>query len=216
MVYYNADGNEVEMCGNGARACVHAYSLAKKKSLETQVEFETMNGLYSGCVHENDDVSVSMNEVGEIDPGRVKDLNRNMKAKNSFFIQVGVPHVLFEVEDAQNYELEKLAPLVRHDQRFKEGTNVSIFTFTSKEDIQMRTFERGVEGETLACGTAASALACVAQKTYKRELPQNIHVPGGVLKIEHKNQRYQLRAPVFEVFQAKLSAASQARLFELN
>lgn len=216
MVYYNADGQEVEMCGNGARACVHAFSLAQKLADETQVEFETMNDLYSGCVHKNNEVSVSMNEVGEVDAELTSDLNSHMQAKASFFIKVGVPHVLFEVKDAQSVELESLAPTVRKDARFSAGTNVSVFSFLSDKEIQMRTFERGVEAETLACGTAATALARVAEKMYQRGLPQHVHVPGGVLKVESQKGSYHLRASVSEVFQVNLSSASQAHLRELQ
>jgi diaminopimelate epimerase len=216
MVYYNADGHEVEMCGNGARACVHAFTLIKKLAPETKIKFETMNGLYGGCLHKNNEVSVSMNEVGEIDLEKTSDLNGYMQAKASFFIKVGVPHVLFEVVDVQGFELQKYAPKVRWDKRFPAGINVSVFSFISNEEIQLRTFERGVEGETLACGTAATAIACVAKKKYQRSLPQQVNVAGGVLEIGFEEGNYQLKGRVSEVFQANLSKASQAYLRELE
>lgn len=216
MVYYNADGQEVEMCGNGARACVHAFSLSRKLPLETRVDFETMNGLYSGRLHQNNEVSVSMSEVGHIDTQLTSDLNRHMRAKKSFYVQVGVPHTLFEVEDVKNLELKALAPLVRKDPRFTAGTNVSIFSLHSNAEIDMRTFERGVEGETLACGTAATALAYIAEQIYQRGMPQQINVQGGVLKVESREKSYQLRGSVSDVFQAVLCRASQAHLRELQ
>lgn len=216
MVYFNADGEEVEMCGNGARACIHAFS--KYRSLEPgkEVQFKTLNGLYQGKVYDDQSVSVSMNEIGPIDENFLKNLEPAMQAKNSYFINVGVPHALFEVENVQDFQLTKHAPSVRFDKRFKNGTNVSVFSFEDEGKISLRTFERGVEDETLACGTGATAMACVAHLIYQKKMPQVIMLQGGEVQIEFLQDQYHLRGAVSRVFEGILSPASQQQLKELQ
>lgn len=158
MSYYNADGGEAEMCGNGARCSV---GFAHDLDLVAQTcTFDTQAGLLEGVWHGPDDVEVTLTpwtgltthlDVGELPWPAVHSVN------------TGVPHLVIPVDDIEDVAVVEWGSRLRHHDLFApDGTNVNWVTRDQKSGLYlMRTFERGVEDETLACGTGASAVAVV-------------------------------------------------------
>ena len=175
MRYLNNDGGEVEMCGNGARAITHFY-FHQIDSSQNSLQFETLNGVYKS--HIGDLVKVQMTELKEV--GKI-DLNDLGTGTFSYFLNTGVPHCIFERENIDELDLNSVAAPVRHDPRFEKGSNVNFFERLTSNKIKIRTFERGVEGETLSCGTGitATSLALAIEKSQKS--PLEIESKGGTL-----------------------------------
>jgi len=163
MRFYNSDGLEVEMCGNGAR-CFARYIgyLSDQPLVETR--FHTMNGIISATILNDERVRLKMSR-----PFGGKRLNdcdfHGVQYSTAYFINTGVPHVVLEVDDIQTVDVQSIGCSVRHDASFTpNGTNVSFFQVVVDVDCEsllIRTYERGVEGETLACGTGAVAVAMI-------------------------------------------------------
>jgi len=159
MRIFNPDGSEAEMCGNAARCS--AYVLVHENIAPPgQVNIETISGIITAQVKDNT-VKIKMTK-----PHSFKE-NIHVKANDmdytGSFINTGVPHTVFFTEDINEIDLLKIAPKVRYDRQFQpEGTNVNFARITGKNSITMRTYERGVEGETYACGTGAVASSIVS------------------------------------------------------
>lgn len=156
--FYNADGSEAEMCGNGAR-CVARFAHLNGIANNKDMRFETLAGIIHAQV--NDD-SV---KAGLTDPSDVKyfyPLDVDGVKFNVSRLNTGVPHVVLLVEDIEKIDImDHGAKLRYHEQFAPDGTNVNFVQFLRGGEIAMRTYERGVEGETLACGTGAVAAALV-------------------------------------------------------
>jgi diaminopimelate epimerase len=158
MRIFNADGGEAEMCGNGLR-CLATYIDDHATLKKSTYHIQTMNNVYQ--IHKTDlGMQIEMNEIRDknaIDLSEFKDF------KKSFFINTGVPHLVFLVPDAQSIYIKNTAPFYRFHPKFKSGTNVSFIEVknTQSQEAYVRTYERGVEDETFSCGTGltASALA---------------------------------------------------------
>lgn len=156
MRIFNADGSEAEMCGNGARcAALRASSLKKKKNLS----LETKAGIVEAQV-KNRSVRLKMT-----DPVDVK-LDMHVKAGGQDYevdyINTGVPHAIIEVDSVENAPVVELGRAVRHHDIFSPaGTNVDFIQSLSPNKVLLRTYERGVEDETLACGTGSVAAAII-------------------------------------------------------
>lgn len=153
MRIINSDGSEAEACGNGYR-CVGLYAhqiLGMKKSMT----METLAGNIS--VETNtDSVKVKMAEPKDYQP------NLSFSNLKGDFINTGVPHTVLFTEDLSKIDVEKLGRPIRYHERFMpRGTNVDFVQITGKNSLRIRTYERGVEAETLACGTGSVAAAIV-------------------------------------------------------
>ncbi len=179
MRIFNPDGSEPEMCGNRSR-CIALYSkLNKIASYSTKIE--TKAGLLSAKVGKVN-VKISMTE-----PKDMK-LGISLKLKNKpyklHYINTGVPHVICFVKDLDCVDLASFGRSIRYHKLFMpEGTNVNIVYQKGKTSILARTYERGVEGETLACGTGSVASAVISGIVKGLKPPITVGTRGGSLKI---------------------------------
>jgi diaminopimelate epimerase len=202
MRYYNADGNEAEMCGNGARAICHfAEEIFGKK----EFKFKTMNGEYNGEIHDDEEVSIQMAERSDVELYKISDLAPF--ALNSYFVNTGVPHCVYQVDSIKNINVEELGRKICHDALFPSGTNVNFFEVLSEGHVFLRTYERGVEAETLSCGTGATATALACDSFFKGWDLLTINVLGGELKIslDDNLEKIMLRGKVEKIYTGSIS-----------
>lgn len=180
MIYLNADGGEVSMCGNGSRCLAHYAATVLGLGDKKNYTFETKKGVYKAHV-DGDYVKVLMSELYDVDAFDVSDLYKSAHAK---FMNTGVPHCIYENENLDSFDLQNIGAKIRYDKRFPEGTNANFFKVVEKNHIKLRTYERGVEGETLACGTGATAAALACSTFFGWKNSVQVDMPGGSLTIE--------------------------------
>ena len=175
MRYYNSDGGEAEMCGNGARC--FARFLEKVADAGKKVSFETPAGIIAAQLH-GELVTLNMSEP--------TDLRLNVRLpvssenKTIHFVNTGVPHVVIPVEDIEEIDvLREGAAIRRHEMFSPKGANVNFLEKRGGNKIAIRTYERGVENETLACGTGVVASALIFAATEKIDGPIGVLVRGG-------------------------------------
>jgi diaminopimelate epimerase len=198
MRFINPDGNEVDMCGNGARCIAQwAFSL---EAAPARMTIETQ----AGPVH----AEVSNEEVClELTPPADMELDLDLGLDRlSDFVNTGVPHAVVWVDDVQAVDLIKLGRAIRHHQRFTpQGTNANFAQLEPNGTITVRTYERGVEAETLACGTGAAAVAVVAARHGWVALPVAVHCASGCdLVIDSKAGKTTLSGNAVKVFEGEL------------
>ncbi len=204
MDYYNADGGEAEMCGNGARCSV---SFAHHLGLvQDSCKFDTQAGPLDGTRHGPEDIEVKLtpwrNLELEIDVGETP-----WSAHHS--CDTGVPHLVIPVEDIESVRVTEWGSRLRHHQKFSPaGTNVNwVARLKNSERFLMRTFERGVEAETLACGTGASAVAVVLCRLGLADSPVTLQTRGGdllIVSIDMANNELRLRGPAVTSFHGEV------------
>jgi len=157
MRIFNPDGSEVDMCGNGAR-CTALYAV-KNKICGKKMTIETRAGNLEAEVKQ-DQIRLKMSDPKKL---RLK-FNLDIEGTNqkANYINTGVPHVVCFVERLNNLNVAELGRAIRHHPDFQpEGTNANFVDVLSKNHIVLRTYERGVEAETLACGTGAVASSII-------------------------------------------------------
>ncbi len=178
---FNVDGSEAEMCGNGAR-CAAAYAL-KHNIAGSSMRFNTLAGIVEAKVNP-EDVSIRVTEPRDL----CKDISISIDdgTADVHFINTGVPHAILFTNDLDAVPVDTLGRTVRTHSRFSPaGTNVDFVQAVGPDRIRVRTYERGVEAETLACGTGAIASAIVSHATGNvTGAPVQVNMPGGNLKIE--------------------------------
>lgn len=201
MIYLNADGKEVSMCGNGARAITHFVHHVVKMKQTSDYSFETQNGIYHSRVDGTGKIFLEMTELYDEEKIDISDLCP--EAKSNYYANTGVPHCVFEVEDVSRFDLLGRAPKMRHDARFPSGVNINIYQIINQSELKMRTFERGVENETLACGTGTVAVALAFQKHHGQKSEILIHAPGGDLSIVLEKEKREYSGQVELVFQGQ-------------
>ena len=172
MVYYNADGNESSMCGNGGRCIVQ---FAKDLGLiKNKAHFVAIDGEHEATIN-LESISLKMNDVNEVELG-----------SDFSFLNTGSPHYVAFVNDVENYNVFVEGKKIRNTERFKaNGTNVN-FIEQRSNDLFVRTYERGVEAETYSCGTGVTAAALVAslKNTSTATDHCDIKTLGGNLKVK--------------------------------
>ena len=177
MRYYNADGGEAEMCGNGAR-CFTAFVSHLSGGKITKLCFETMAGIVRGQVNPDEDVTIRLTE-----PNSLK-LNilpaDNIIPAPVHFLNTGVPHAVVFLPDVENIDLNTMGAYLRYHRSFAPaGTNADFATVMSAQHLRLRTYERGVEGETLACGTGITATALLHAALTGAASPIKVDAAGG-------------------------------------
>ena len=176
--YYNADGGEAEMCGNGAR-CFGFFTahLADGEEIPSSVSFETIAGTITAELI-GDDVRIAMSEPKDLElksNARIENFHDDIHSLNT-----GVPHAVAFVEDLENCDVFTHGRAIRRHEHFApNGTNANFAKVLAPGHIAIRTYERGVEDETLACGTGMVACALVHHLLTGAESPIKVDVEGG-------------------------------------
>jgi len=190
MRYYNADGGEAESCGNGAR-CIARFAHLIGAAPE-QVRFETAAGIYQARVGA-DDVILSMSDPHGLRRAVGLEIPDLLSATVDF-INTGVPHAVLRVQDLETVPVVALGRAIRMHEAFAPaGANANFIRLRPDGGLDIRTYERGVEDETLACGTGAVAAALIANLHGHGQSPVPVHPRGGpILRIhfERDGERF--------------------------
>ena len=180
MTLFQPDGSEAEMCGNGIR-CLAKYAYDNKYAETKGFLVETKAGILKvRCGYDYDGDFMATIDMG----AAVYSELQKLEGFEVFSCNTGVPHAVIFVDDVDKVDIMKTAPSIRSAPVFPQGTNVNFVQVTGPDSIKIRTFERGVEGETLSCGTGSTASALIAAKMEKVS-GEVVHVKtvGGPLDI---------------------------------
>lgn len=172
MIYFNADGNESSMCGNGGRCLV---AFAKQLGIiQDKTRFIAIDGEHEATINESGIVSLHMKDVDEV---TVND--------NYTFLDTGSPHHITTVENITNVDVKVAGAAIRYSDLYgKAGANVNFVEQLETDKFSVRTYERGVEDETLSCGTGVTAVAIAMKVTGKTQSNTvKLLTPGGELKV---------------------------------
>jgi diaminopimelate epimerase len=190
MFYFNADGSGPAMCGNGARAAllfVNASGICR----QVRYHFKSSDG---GHLAEFRDGQIRLTIQR---PLQIQALAQEIPA--AFLVDTGVPHLVIFTSKLASLDLNQLAPALR----WKYNANVNYIEKQPKGYWAIRTFERGVEAETLACGTGSTASAIVIQEQRQEHLPLQLHARGGALTISEQEEKLWLSGPTRKVFEGQ-------------
>ncbi|MDQ2918325.1 MAG: diaminopimelate epimerase [Verrucomicrobiota bacterium] len=175
MRYYNADGGEAEMCGNGAR-CFARFAARVTGPLE-KLSFETPAGVIAAAL-QGEAVTLQMSEPKDLRLGI--EISVGEEAIKCHYVDSGVPHVVVSVDDISKIDVRTLGAAIRKHAEFApRGANVNFLEKRGPDHIAIRTYERGVENETLACGTGVVASALIFAATDSAPSPVRVLVKGG-------------------------------------
>lgn len=210
--FFNADGSEAEMCGNGAR-CVARFAYMQGIAA-ARMRFETLAGIVDATVADTQ-VTIRMTP-----PHSFRFDRRIEIAKETFLahcVDTGVPHAVLFVEDIDTVDVVDLGRRIRHHPDFAPaGTNVNFIGRTGN-GLRIRTYERGVEDETLACGTGVVAGALIAAAKGFADSPVEMITAGGVALTVHfsgsreaGNEQVLLKGPAHLVYKGELAAEALA------
>ena len=207
MNYYNSDGLQANMCANGGRGSVLFAAVSGIIDCEEDVTFRAADGLHQAKIHSANDIEIEL-------------LYRPLEEKTSFtsltlpekmniegFADTGVPHLVVGCSgDLEKVDVNNLGRSLRFDPLFgQEGTNVNFIKIQSADEISIRSYERGIEGETLSCGTGVAAAAVIfMQKNNKKSTKVTVNSKGGRLFVSFSNEKLYLRGPVNIVYVGNL------------
>ncbi len=183
MIFFNADGTEAEMCGNGAR-CLARYAFENQLANE-EMQIETVAGMVYAKRLDQRNYQVQLNDPANIQEALMF---------NDFLVDYvelgdpGIPHLVVPYENLSSTPLasiQALAKSLRYWEHLPKGANVNFYEVLDNQEVVVRTFERGVEDFTLACGTGSGSTAYIlAQKGLVQPEEVTIHVLGGILKVK--------------------------------
>ncbi len=204
MAYYNSDGSQ-SFCGNGAR-CTVGFAKACGIDKDSFV-FQAFDGIHHATLIEQGRVSIKMKEISQIDP-----------IEGNFVLDTGSPHFVRFVRDVSAVDVKHEGSLIRFSDAYKKnGINVNFVEVIGNHALKIRTYERGVENETLSCGTGATAcaLAFAVEQGIEGNQCIQIAVEGGELEVsfnkaQHFFQHIQLSGPYAKVFEGIYEQSSNA------
>lgn len=197
---FNADGSEVENCGNGAR-CFARFVRDRKLTGKKIIKVETAGGIIELNVKDNEQVSVNMG-VPRLNPEQIPFIDENKAAIHPAItyplnvagnqllisaVSMGNPHAVLLVDNVKTAEVEKLGPLIENHPQFPARVNAGFMQVLSKDEINLRVYERGA-GETLACGTGACAAVVAGRLRGLLSETVKVNLPGGSLHIEWRDE----------------------------
>ena len=209
LKFYNSDGGEISACGNGSR-CV-AYLLMKENK-NKEILINTKVGMLQAKLNDKNQVTINMGQP-KFDWNKIPLLkkmdNKNLKIKinnisgkeiaGGFALSIGNPHVIFFIEDLNQFDLKEIGPKVENHNYFPEKCNVTLASIKNKNHIKVKVWERG-SGLTKACGTAACATAVAGSFQKLNERCVDIEFPEGILNIDWKeNNNVYMTGKVSEV-----------------
>jgi diaminopimelate epimerase len=204
--FYNSDGSTADMCGNGARC--FARFIQKATGARERTSFETGAGVIQ-AVFDGELVTVNLTEPKDLRLAEAVTLASGPAQVHS--LNTGVPHAVMFVPDADKAMVQSMGSELRYHKHFApKGTNVNFVQLRGPNAIRVRTYERGVEGETLACGTGVTASALIAARLHNFNSPVQVQVQGGDLlevRFERKGDGFKnvsLKGPADFVFQGEI------------
>jgi len=192
MGYYNADGSGPVMCGNGSRAAlffVYESGICRQE----KYRFMASDGLHIGSI-ENGKVSLTINQPGNIQ-------STELSSETVYLVDTGIPHMVRFSENISNLDIYAESPKLRK----QFNANINYIEKLSDSHWKIRTYERGVEDETLACGTGATASALTINRISGDLFPITLQARGGDLSIDEQMGQLWLSGPVRKVFEGTLS-----------
>ncbi|MFH0259723.1 diaminopimelate epimerase [Vibrio mediterranei] len=211
---FNADGSEVEQCGNGAR-CFARFVQMKGLTNKYCVSVSTKKGKMVLKLEENDLVTVNMGQP-EFEPNKIP-FKAKQKEKTYILrtgehtlfcgaVSMGNPHVVTVVESTEEADVDRLGPLLESHERFPERVNAGFMQVVSRNEVNLRVYERGA-GETQACGSGACGAVAVGIVQGLLDENVTVHLPGGDLKISWKGEGHPLTmtGPATHVFDGQIS-----------
>ncbi len=164
MRYLNSDGKPAKMCGNGTRAITLFAHQILKLNRSAKYQFTTDNGEYSALITSPSVVQIEMGNFSDRAEYTIEDLaSYDTRLKDQFYINSGVEHLVLKVDEVDRFDLTKLAPPLRSHSSLPYGANINLVQLLGENHLKIRTFEKGVEGETLSCGTGTVAAALAAE-----------------------------------------------------
>lgn len=196
MRYFNADGKKGSMCGNGGRCIVHFANFLN--IIKDSCVFEAPDGLHKATINKN---------IINLQMANIENVNLN---ESNIYLNTGSPHHIALIKNLNDFDVYQKGKEIRYGAPyFAEGTNVNFVEQTGKDSFKMRTYERGVENETLSCGTGATAVAIAMNKINKTESKRVfLETLGGKLEVSFdvKNGVYTnvfLKGKVEQVFKGE-------------
>jgi diaminopimelate epimerase len=211
MRIFNADASEVEMCGNGIR-CLARYVWDRGISDKDVLSVETLAGMIRP-EKSGEMVKVDMGEPvleGSLIPvkleGRVKDFPLRIDGQEFKItcVSMGNPHAVIVVDDVENFDVKRFGPLIENHDMFPKRINAEFVEVIDSEKVKMRVWERGA-GETMACGTGASAVAVALNLKGITGRKINVVLLGGELMVEwNDNNHVYMTGPAVEVFEGSV------------
>ncbi|MFA4838717.1 MAG: diaminopimelate epimerase [Candidatus Neomarinimicrobiota bacterium] len=187
MAYFNPDGSGPAMCGNGSRAAVlfvHDCAICVKESYR----FSAADGEHFG-IYRDGNIAVTVHKPAGME-------TETFNGNDVFLVDTGVPHVVVLTKNLAQIDIRNIAPKLRKT----FDANVDFIEQNDDECWAIRTYERGVEDETLACGTGATAAAYVISKLSDQAFPIRLIARGGELQIDETDGAFWLRGPTKSVF----------------
>jgi diaminopimelate epimerase len=179
MRYYNADGNESSMCGNGGR-CLVAYAQSLN-IIEKEAHFLAIDGMHHAIIDSTDFIELKMNDVTAIE-----------KVGDAFVLNTGSPHYVIAKSNAKSIDVRTEGKLVRYSEPFaKNGINVNFIEVLADKTLFVATYERGVEDETWSCGTGVVASALTQVQHIIGGNYVRVSTKGGTLLVKCVNQNKQ-------------------------
>ncbi|MBI4356940.1 MAG: diaminopimelate epimerase [Gammaproteobacteria bacterium] len=210
---FNADGTEASQCGNGVR-CFAKYVVEAGLIFKKNITIETISGVVEAILKEEGSVAVNMGKP-KFHPAKIPFLAETQKERYALVVlgeeveftpvSIGNPHAVIEVEDVEKAPVEKLGKFFAQHKKFPKGVNVEFMQILDRQHIRLRVYERGT-GETLACGTGASA-AVATGRIHKRLDPAvQVELRGGTLDIvwEGEDSVIWMTGPASMVYQGHI------------
>lgn len=211
---FNADGGEVEQCGNGAR-CFVRFVVDKGLTNKSTINVETASGIISLTLEENGEVTVNMGPPN-FNPQAMPFLADNQQLQYSLSLEevtlpisavsMGNPHAVVVVDDVQTAPVAELGPQIESHQLFPQHVNAGFMQVINPHEINLRVFERG-SGETLACGTGACAAVVSGIQLNLVQSPVLVNTRGGQLRIswEGTSSPVMMTGPATIVFEGEIA-----------